>query len=77
MRARGLRVELDARNEKVNRKIRDAEEMKIPYMLVIGQKESGAGTVSVRKRGKGDLGVFPADDAIDRIQRENDEKTRD
>jgi threonyl-tRNA synthetase len=73
----GLRVELDTRSEKVNRKIRDAEEMKIPYMLVIGQKESSAGTVSVRKRGKGDIGVVPADDAIARIQRENDEKTRD
>jgi threonyl-tRNA synthetase len=77
MRGSGLRVELDTRSEKVNRKIRDAEEMKIPYMLVIGQKESSAGTVSVRKRGKGDIGVVPADDAIARIQRENDEKTRD
>jgi threonyl-tRNA synthetase len=71
----GLRVELDTRNEKVNRKIRDAEEMKIPYMLVIGRKESDAGTVSVRKRGSGDLGVVGADEAISRIRRENDEMT--
>lgn len=77
MRALGLRVEFDSRNEKVNRKIRDAEEMKIPYMLVIGQKEVDAGTVSVRKRGQGDLGALPADEIIARIRRENVEKTRD
>jgi threonyl-tRNA synthetase len=77
MKAKGIRVELDQRNEKVNRKIRDAEEMKIPYMLVIGQKEVDAGTVSVRKRGKGDIGVFPVEDIIAGIIRENDEKSRD
>ena len=77
MKAAGIRVELDQRNEKVNRKIRDAEEMKIPYMLVIGQKEVDAATVSVRKRGKGDIGVFPAEGIITRIRRENDEKSRD
>ncbi len=77
MRALGLRVEFDARNEKVNRKIRDAEEMKIPYMLVIGQKEVEAGTLSVRKRGQGDVGVFSAEDVMARIKKENDEKSRD
>lgn len=77
MRAQGLRVEFDARNEKVNRKIRDAEEMKIPYMFVIGRKESDAGTVSVRKHVKGDIGVVPAAEAIALVIRENDEKTRD
>jgi threonyl-tRNA synthetase len=77
MRAVGIRVDLDLRNEKVNRKIRDAEEMKTPYMLVIGQKEVDAETVSVRKRGKGDIGVFPVEEVIDRICRENNEKSRD
>ena len=77
MREAGIRVELDRRNEKVNRKIRDAEEMRIPYMLVIGQKEVNAETVSVRKRGKGDIGVFPVEEIITRIRRENDEKSRD
>lgn len=77
MRAKGLRVELDSRNEKVNRKIRDAEEMKVPYMLVIGKKEAESGTVSVRRRGKGDTGVVPADEIIDRIARENSDKSRD
>jgi threonyl-tRNA synthetase len=77
MRAEGLRVELDSRNEKVNRKIRDAEEMKIPYMLVIGRKEAESGTVSVRRRGKGDTGVVPADEIVARIGIENRDRSRD
>ncbi len=54
--ALGLRVELDLRNEKVNAKIRDAQLQKIPYMLVIGDREASEGTVSVRHRQRGDLG---------------------
>lgn len=77
MRAEGIRVEVDSRNEKVNRKIRDAEEMKTPYMIVVGQKEMDAGTVSLRKRGKGDIGVYQTDEVVSRIKNENDEKTRD
>lgn len=77
MREEGLRVDLDSRNEKVNRKIRDAEEMKVPYMLIVGQKEVDAGTVSLRKRGKGDIGVFQTDEVISRIKNENNDKTRD
>jgi len=72
----GLRVELDGRNEKVNRKIRDAAEMKVPYMLIVGKKEMDSGTVSVRKRGEGDMGVVPVDTMVSRIKRENDEKVR-
>lgn len=75
MRAEGLRVDLDDRNEKINRKIRDAEEMKIPYMLVIGKREVEAGTVSLRKRHEGDQGVVPAKETIDRIKQENEQKT--
>ncbi|MCE5250454.1 threonine--tRNA ligase [bacterium] len=77
MRAEGLRTELDSRNEKVNRKIRDAEEMKIPYMLVIGQREVESGAVAVRKRSAGDIGVVAAEEIIARILKENAEKSRD
>jgi threonyl-tRNA synthetase len=57
--AAGLRVELDARNEKMNAKIRDLTMQKIPYVLVMGDKEAAAGAVSVRTRGKGDEGSIP------------------
>ena len=61
----GLRCELDARNEKVNAKIRDAQMQKIPYMLVVGDREAAAGTVSVRHRKRGDLGARAAGDFFD------------
>jgi threonyl-tRNA synthetase len=54
-----IRVELDARNEKINYKIRDAQGQKIPYMLVVGDKEAERGAVAVRHRAKGDLGAMP------------------
>ncbi len=60
----GLRVELDARNEKMNAKIRDLANQKIPYILVFGDKEQEAGAVSVRTRGKGDQGSMPLSDFI-------------
>ncbi|MEZ4773122.1 MAG: threonine--tRNA ligase [Bacteroidia bacterium] len=56
LRDAGFRVEVDGRNEKVGRKIRDAEVGKFPYMLILGEKEIAEGTVSVRKRKSGDLG---------------------
>ncbi len=52
-----IRVEIDDRSEKIGRKIRDTEIMKVPYMLVIGEKEVSEGKVSVRRQGKGDLGA--------------------
>ncbi|NLE02504.1 MAG: threonine--tRNA ligase, partial [Fibrobacter sp.] len=52
----GLRVELDDRSEKIGYKIRDAEMKKVPFMVVVGEKEQQAGTVSVRQHGKGDTG---------------------
>ncbi|MGC1360415.1 MAG: threonine--tRNA ligase, partial [Silvibacterium sp.] len=55
----GFRVELDSRNEKMNAKIRDLTLQKIPYVLVMGDKEAEANAVSVRVRGKGDLGSTP------------------
>ncbi len=57
----GLRVETDARNEKMNAKIRDFANQKVPYILVFGDKEEAAGSVSVRTRGKGDQGSMPLD----------------
>ena len=59
-----VRVLLDDRSEKIGRKIRDAELKKIPYMLIVGEKEEGEGLVSVRKRGVGDLGSMPIADFI-------------
>jgi threonyl-tRNA synthetase len=53
-----IRAFVDERSEKAGRKIRDAEVAKIPYMLIVGEKESAAGEVSVRKHGGGDLGVL-------------------
>ncbi len=56
---RGL---IDLRDEKIGRKIRDAEVKKIPYMLIVGEKEASEGTVSVRKHGEGDLGSMPLEE---------------
>jgi len=65
-----VRVELDARNEKVNYKIREAQVQKVPYMLVVGDREAAEGTVAVRHRSQGDLGVMPLVDFIHRVREE-------
>lgn len=59
LKAAGFRIETDARNEKMNAKIRDFANQKTPYILVFGDKEEAAGAVSVRTRGKGDQGSTP------------------
>ena len=59
-----IRAELDDRNEKIGFKIREAQNLKIPYMLVIGDKEAAEGNVSVRARGKGDIGTMKADEFV-------------
>ncbi len=64
LKSAGLRVEVDARNEKMNAKIRDLANQKTPYILVFGDKEETAGAVSVRTRGKGDQGSMPLADFI-------------
>ncbi len=66
----GLRVILDDRNETIGKKIREAEMQKIPYLLVIGQKEAEAKTVAVRKRGKRDLGSMTLEKFYDIIKDE-------
>jgi threonyl-tRNA synthetase len=64
----GLRVEVDARNEKMNAKIRDFTLQKIPYVLVMGDKEESSDAVSVRTRGKGDQGSMPLDQFVTQAQ---------
>jgi threonyl-tRNA synthetase len=64
LKAAGLRVEVDARNEKMNGKIRDFANQKTPYILVFGDKEEAANSVSVRTRAKGDQGSIPLADFI-------------
>ena len=59
-----MRVELDSRNEKMNAKIRDFTMQKVPYVLVMGDKEAEANAVSVRTRGKGDQGSMPLADFL-------------
>ena len=75
LKAAKLRVEVDARGERMNAKIRDAQMKKVPYMLVVGDKEAAAGTVSVRRRGSRDEERGIALDAfVDRIKKERDTK---
>ncbi|MHB0913614.1 MAG: threonine--tRNA ligase [Armatimonadota bacterium] len=66
----GVRVNVDARNEKTGFKIREAQIHKIPYMLVVGDREAEAGCVSVRQREAGDQGTLPVDEFIDKVRNE-------
>ena len=68
---RGL---VDERNEKIGRKIRDAELNKIPFMLIVGEKETLNKQVSIRQQGKGDLGIFLIKEFAEIIQNEINEK---
>ncbi len=63
----GLRVEVDSRNERMNAKIRDAQLTKIPYMLIVGDREVADGAVSVRLRTEENLGAMPVDDLLTRM----------
>jgi threonyl-tRNA synthetase len=72
----GLRVELDDRKEKVNLKIREAQLQKVPYMLVVGDREAQDGTVSVRNRKHADQGVQKVEEFLAAIQRLIDTKAR-
>jgi threonyl-tRNA synthetase len=70
MRARGLRVELDGRRENLNHKIRDAQLQKLPYMLVVGDREIEAGAAAVRLRSGENLGSIAVDDLLARLEAE-------
>ena len=74
--AAGFRVETDHRNEKIGKKIREAQLEKVPYMLVVGDKEAEDGTVSVRHRAEGDLGVMSQADFIAMLRDVVDSKAR-
>ena len=76
MQSFGIWVETDDRYEKIGYKIRQAQLQKIPYMLIIGDKEMADGTVSVRSRKNGDMGAVPADEFIDRLVLEIAKKER-
>ena len=71
----GLRASADLRKEKIGRKILDAEVEKVPYKLIVGDKEVEDGTVSVRRRGEGDIGAMAKADFFALVKKENDEKT--
>ncbi len=71
MKQKGLRVELDLRNEKIGFKVREAQMMKIPYMLVLGDREAEEGTVSIRTRKGETINSYSQDEMIDLLVQEN------
>ena len=74
LRKAGVRVEIDDRNEKIGKKIRDTELMRVPYMLVIGEKEVAENQLAVRRQGKGDMGVQLVDSFIELVVDEIDNR---
>ena len=70
----GIRAEADIRNEKIGYKIREAQVEKIPYMLIIGDKEAESDCVSVRSRSEGDLGQMPLSALLEKLSEEIDKK---
>ena len=72
----GFRVEVDDRNEKIGKKIREATLEKIPFMLVVGDRDMEAGTVSVRTRRGEDLGAMPLDEFAAVLREVVDEKQK-
>lgn len=72
---KGIRVEIDDRAEKIGYKIREAQLQKVPYMLVLGEKEMNENTIAVRSRNEGDLGAMNLDDFIQKLAEEIQEKT--
>ena len=70
MKAQGVRVEVDARSEKMGYKIREGQMQKIPYLLIVGDKEMSSGQVAVRHRKAGDQGAVPVDEFIQNIVEE-------
>ena len=75
LKKRGIRVEVDDRSEKIGFKIREAQLQKIPYMLVIGDKEVETENVSIRCRKRGDIGTMSVSDFCDMVEKEIREKT--
>jgi len=74
LRAAGLRCAIDCRNEKIGYKIREAQLEKVPYMLVIGDREAESGQIALRSRSRGDLGALGLDDVVKMLKEEVDLK---
>ncbi|MFA5177034.1 MAG: threonine--tRNA ligase [Candidatus Omnitrophota bacterium] len=74
LKAEGVRVEIDSHNETLDKKIRNAEMNKVPYCLVIGEREEKSGSVSVRQKGKGNIGALNIDEFIKKIKEEVEKK---
>ena len=70
----GFRAEIDIRNEKMQKKIRDAENEKIPYMIIVGKKEEEEGTVSVRSKKEGNIGILSRGALLEKLQLEVEQK---
>jgi threonyl-tRNA synthetase len=70
LRAAGLRAQADDRSESVGRKIREAELRKVPYMLVVGDREAESGAAALRRHGEGDLGTEPVEAVVERLAAE-------
>jgi threonyl-tRNA synthetase len=66
----GYRLEIDDRNEKVGFKIREAEVQKIPYMVIVGDKEMENNIISLRHKGEGDLGQMEVNDLLEKVKNE-------
>lgn len=75
LRSAGIRVEIDDRSEKIGKKIREAELSRVPYMLVLGEKEVNENKLSIRRQGKGDTGAQTVDEFIDQITAEIKNRT--
>ena len=71
-----IRVSLDSRNERLQKKIRDAEVEKIPYMIIVGEKEAAAESLSIRSKAQGDIGILNLDEFMQMIKKEIQEKVR-
>ena len=76
LQAAGIRVEMDARNEKIGYRVREAQLSKVPYMAIVGADEQEAGTVSVRARKEGEGGLLSVDDFIQKVLLEIAEKRK-
>ncbi len=70
LRENGIRAELDARNEKIGYRIREAQLQKVPYMLIVGEKEAAAGQIAVRSRKEGDLGAWDREQFLAKLKEE-------
>ena len=70
LKAKGIRAEVDNRPERISYKIREAETQKVPYMAIVGKREASSRTVSVRKRGEGDIGAMGLEEFVGMISGE-------